>query len=112
MTYPQMPATPAPENKGKETWKVIRLQLLIFAGYQAGLGFLVSIFHAGSFIMVDMLPLLAHWFVLLILMIISFGSRKPGRGLGYLISLVITMIVGFGSCFMIGDLVDRGYSFF
>lgn len=106
----QFPPAPAPENTGKDIWKVLRLQLGIFAAYQIGLAILCRASGAEGFILIDMLPLILHWLLLIILMIISFASKKKGKGLGYLISLIVTGIVGFGSCFLIADMIGSGFN--
>ncbi|CAN5205902.1 hypothetical protein BH09BAC5_BH09BAC5_12230 [soil metagenome] len=102
------PAQPPTEDTGKEIWKVMRLQLAIFAGYQILLALLCQLFYHGAFLILDMLPLLGHWILLLILMIVSFSKSKRGAGLGYLISLIIIVIIGFGSCFAIGNSLGGG----
>jgi hypothetical protein len=108
--YYEMPPPPPPENVGREIWKVMRLQLSIFAGYQILLALICSSMIHGAFIVLDMFPLVIHWLVLLIFMIISFSAQKKGAGIGYLVSLLITLIIGFGSCFMIaGALGNQGY---
>jgi hypothetical protein len=106
--YYEIPVPPQPENKGKEIWKVLRLQLSIFAGYQILLAILVKASGQTGFLIIDMLPLILHWLVLIILMIVSFAGSKKGKGLGYLIAFLITAIVGFGSCFFISGFVDNG----
>jgi hypothetical protein len=104
MNY-EIPSLPPPENTGREIWKVFRLQLLIFISYQLLLALLC---HSGSggFLFIDMLPLVLHWVILIILMIVSFAGRKKGAGLGYLISFLVICIVGFGSCWLISGIVD------
>lgn len=103
--YYHPPVPPQPENTSKELWKVLRLQLLIFAGYQFLFGLICWAMKMDGFIILDIFPLIAHWLILLILMIVSFARGKKGAGLGYLISLLISGIIGFGSCFLIASLI-------
>ena len=107
--YYQPPVPPQPENVGQELWKVLRLQLLIFVGYQTLLALIMWAMNSDGFIILDMFPLILHWGILLVLMIIGFASGKKGRGLGYLISLLVTGIIGFGSCFLIGQLIGDNF---
>lgn len=107
---PPLQQKPPPENTGKELWKVLRLQLAIFAAYQIGLAGLCKMSGTDGFIILDMFPLFLHWLVLIILMIVSFANSKKGKGLGYLISFLVTGIVGFGSCFLIADLIGSNFN--
>lgn len=107
--YYEMPSPPPPPEKtGPEIWKVMRLQLGIFIGYQLLLAGIASGSRGSAFLFLDMLPLIVHWIVLFVFMCIKFGNRKTGAGLGYLISLLATMIIGFGSCFFISGIIDKG----
>jgi hypothetical protein len=99
--YPS-PPSPQPENTGKEIWKVMRLHLGIFAGYQLGLAFLCEISGIKGYMEFDMIALIMQWIALLVLMVISFSAGKKAAGLGYLISLLFCVVVGFGSCWKIG----------
>lgn len=107
--YYHPPVPPPTENTGHELWKVLRLQLLIFVGYQSLLALIMWALDTDGFIIMDMFPLMLHWLVLLVLMIVSFARGKKGAGLGYLISLLVSGIVGFGSCFLIGELIGDNF---
>lgn len=109
MYYQQMPPPPPPENIGKEIWKVVWLQLSIFLAYQFLLAVICYVTDNESFIILDMFPLILHWLVLLVFMIIGFARGKKGRGLGYLIVLFTTLIVGFGSCWLIADMIGSSF---
>jgi FtsH-binding integral membrane protein len=106
--YYEIPTPPQPENISREIWKVLRLQLAIFVVYQLLLAFFCEA-ASGGFIILDMFPLVIHWGILLILMIVKFSGKKRGQGLGYLISLLVTGVVGFGSCWFISGFVDKGF---
>ena len=108
--YYETPTPPQPENTGREIWKVMRLQLGIFLGYQLLLAVAMSLLH-GGFLIIDIFPLVIHWLILFIFMIVNFASKKNGAGLGYLLSLLIIVIVGFGSCWGISGIVDKGMMF-
>jgi hypothetical protein len=108
--YYEIPQPPPPENIGKDIWRVVRLQLGIFIAYQVLLALLCQYGGMNGFIFIDMLPLVLHWLVLIILMIISFANSRRGAGFGYLISLGITAIIGFGSCFYLGQIVDGHFN--
>jgi hypothetical protein len=108
--YYEIPQPPPPENIGKDIWKVLLLQLSIFVAYQAGLALLCKMSGFSGFMIVDILPLVCHWIVLIVLAAISFARKKPGRGIGYIISLVITGIVGFGSCFYLSGVVNPHFN--
>jgi hypothetical protein len=99
MNYEILPQSP-PENIGRSIWKVMRLQLLIFASYQFLFALLLGKQEMG-FMFLDMFPLALHWLLLLIFMIVSFTSQKKGAGFGYLISFILILIIGFGSCILI-----------
>ncbi|MBI3509689.1 MAG: hypothetical protein HY064_03425 [Bacteroidetes bacterium] len=98
---------PSPENKSKTIWKVLRVQLTIFAAYQILIGFLSIGSGTYDILFKDMAPLLIHELVLLILMILSFSKKQEGAGYGYLLSLIIVMVVGFGSCCYLSSVLSQ-----
>ena len=101
MNY-EMPNQPLPQNFSSEIWKVIGVQLGIFAAYQLFIALVFLGDQNYGFLMADMLVLITHWIVLLILMITSFSNKKKGKGIGYLLALLLTGVIGFGSCIFIG----------
>jgi hypothetical protein len=104
MNY-EIQVPPQPENPAKEIWKVLRLQLGIFAIYQMGLAILTkSEANGETFMFLDLFLLLAHWIVLLVFMGIKFSQKKKGAAFGYLISFVTIAIIGFGSCWFMGGM--------
>jgi hypothetical protein len=97
---------PFPPEKPKQTaihlWRVVGLNFGIFMCYQ------VLFALAGdsmTFMILDMFPLVAHWIVMLVFMIVQFSRGKTMSGIGWLISLVVFAIIGFGSCFWIADML-------
>ena len=89
--YPPPPKKPQ-EPIGKNILKIVGLQLGIFLVYQVGIYFVAA---AGP---LDMFVVVLHWIVTLILMIVFFAMGKIGKGLGFLISFFMLLIIGFGSC--------------
>ncbi|HET6989961.1 MAG TPA: hypothetical protein VFJ43_01500, partial [Bacteroidia bacterium] len=87
--YYEIPVPPQPENTGKEIWKVLRLQLIIFASYQIGLALLFKMSGQSGYLLMDMFPLILHWLILIVMMIVNFANSKKGKGLGYLISFLV-----------------------
>ena len=98
---PFPPPPGPPPQTAFHLWKVVGIQFGIFLGYTA----LFSLAGNEGFMMLDMLGLIAHWLVMLILMIIAFSRGKRMYGLGHLISLILIIIIGFGSCFLITDML-------
>lgn len=90
-----------PKQNPVELWRVLGINFGVFMAYQ-----MLMIFVAGdSYLISDILPLIAHWLVMLIMMIISFSRGKKMAGIGWLISLIVIIIIGFGSCWWIADMV-------
>src|SRR5690348_2099310 len=108
--YSEVPHRQRPEITGGKFGKVVQRHLPIFAGYQLLLAVLIQMGGQGGFIILDMVPLILHWVVLVILGIVSFANSKKGAGFGYLISFFITAIVGFGSCWWISGMVDSHFN--
>lgn len=95
-----------PQQTAVHLWKVVGINFGIFMAYQTLLAFTGN---GGAYMILDMFPLCAHWLVMLILMIISFSRGKKMYGFGHLISLIVLIIIGFGSCFWIADLLGGAY---
>jgi hypothetical protein len=99
-----MPNQPPRENISHDVWKVIGTQLGIFTVYQG----LIALTFLGNenfgFLIMDMLALITHWIFLLVMMIVSFTNSKKGKGIGYLLALLLTGVIGFGSCIFIGQI--------
>jgi hypothetical protein len=83
---------------GKDIFKVIGLQYGIFFLYQTGMYFLVIKMHYAAFVPLEMFLVCTHWLILLILMIVFFATRKTGKAIGYLLSFITLLVIGFGSC--------------
>lgn len=92
---------PKPPQNPVDLWRVVGLNFGIFMFYQT----LLALVAEEAFIVVDMFPLILHWLVMLIFMIIAFSRGKRMAGFGWLISLIVFIIVGFGSCWWIGDVL-------
>lgn len=90
-----------PKDKPIDLWKIVGINFGIFMAYQALFVFIAS----DAFLVADMFPLVLHWLVMIIFMIISFSIGKKMTGFGWLISLVTLLLIGFGSCWWIADVV-------
>ncbi len=101
MNY-EIPNQPPQQNFSRDIWKVVGVQLGIFAAYQLLLALLFSGGEGFGFMMMDILALITHWLFLLVTMILSFSGKNKGKGIGYLIALLLTGVIGFGSCIYIG----------
>jgi hypothetical protein len=82
----------------KDIFKVLGIQLGIFVSYQLAAHYLVRSLHRNEFVSINANILALHWAVLMVLTIVCFAKKKNEKGTGYLVSLFITLIVGFGSC--------------
>lgn len=95
---------PFPPQKPAQTplhlWKVVAINFGIFLCYQA---LLILVGDGEGYLILDMFPLIAHWVTMLILMIVSFSRGKKMYGIGHLISLILIILIGFGSCWWISD---------
>src|SRR4051812_4871115 len=100
--YPPPPPQfqyPKPQrNMGKDILKVLAIQLGIFLFYQGILYYLVCVAGLSQFSGIEMFIVVLHWIVSLVLMIVFLATRRTGTGLGFLISFIILLIIGFGSC--------------
>jgi hypothetical protein len=90
-----------PPHNPVDLWKVVGINFGIFLGYQA----LFVLIAGSNFLLADILPLVVHWVFMIVLMIVAFASGKKMQALGHLISLIVLVIIGFGSCFWIADMV-------
>jgi hypothetical protein len=97
--YNQFQPPPKPPENPMDLWKVVGMNFGIFVAYQA----LLVILAGEAFLIADTLPLIVHWVFMLVMMIVQFSRGKRMQGFGYLISLVVIIIIGFGSCFWIGN---------
>ena len=97
---PFPPPPGPPPQTALDLGKVVAINFGIFLLYQTLLAL-----AGDGFLVLDIFPLVAHWITMLILMIISFSRGKKMYGIGHLISLVTLIIIGFGSCFLISDML-------
>jgi hypothetical protein len=82
----------------KTIFKIIGFQFALFFAHQLLMYFLIvhlRLFTLSSF---EVLIVGAHLAMLLILMITSFTDKKTANGIAYLISLLLLLVIGFGSC--------------
>lgn len=99
------PHTEPPKQNPVDLWKIVGINFGVFMLYQTLLVFVAE----ESYLILDMFPLLLHWLVMLILMIINFTRGKRMQGFGFLISLISIVIIGFGSCWWITDMLGGAW---
>ncbi len=82
----------------KETFKILGIQLGIFLIYQFILQYCIRTLHIYELKSTYLNILVLHWVVILILMIVAFVKKKSEKGIGYILSFIIIVIIGFGTC--------------
>jgi hypothetical protein len=63
----------------------------------------IKVAYDSSAIIVSVLPILLQLIVNFMLGIITIGSDRP-KGLAYILSIVVVLLIGFPSCLIISDL--------
>lgn len=96
---------PKPPENPIDLWYVVGLNFAIFVAYQA----LFVFISREAFLVADILPLIAHWLFMFVMMIVRFAQGKRMKGFGHLISLIALIIIGFGSCWWIADALGSSF---
>jgi glucan phosphoethanolaminetransferase (alkaline phosphatase superfamily) len=79
-------------------FRIFGLQFGIFVLYQVLAHYMVREQHEQKFININARLLTFHWLLLAILTVVYFVKKKKEQGAGYLLSLAVILVVGFGSC--------------
>jgi hypothetical protein len=82
----------------KESFKVLAIQLAIFLVHQSAMYYFVRVLHLKQFAIIEMPLIIFHWVILVVLMCSCFYQRKTGHAIGYLLSFIIILVIGFGTC--------------